>query len=105
MRRGFGGKRLNVYYMKSQVKIDMKYMGGSWHESETGDTIYFRVKLEEIQGMPAGGQSISINTWDDMGERDTDIGNTHFKHTGLTFTPRPKPLAIRELIKEVLNLP
>lgn len=92
--------------MKTKVKIlsSERYLAtGSYYDTETKDTVYFSVKKDVIAGMP-GGQDILINKWDSGGELSDESGNTHYKFGGLGIIPRPKPLSITELIKELLNL-
>lgn len=90
--------------MISKVKITN--LGGSYYDDDIEDTIHFKV-IHNPKGdmeFPNDGYTLWINTWDSCGERETLSGNTHYRHNGLSNVKRDSPIAIRELIKELLNL-
>lgn len=91
--------------MKSRVKITNT--GGSWFDSEADDTIRFKVSSDPRQfvGFPEEGTNIKIRLFDSSGERHSEVGNTHFTIDSSGVRRRPKPLTVKELIKDLLNLP
>ena len=91
--------------MKTKVKISN--YGGSYYDTETGDTVRFSCQYNPIgdQQFPKGGLTVWIKTWDSYGEREVIYGNTRYKWNGYNNAVRKEILTNRELIKEILSLP
>jgi len=90
--------------MKNKTRITST--GGSYFDSVIDDTVFFTVETNPSgdHEFPKGGTTLWITTSDSCGLRETLSGNTHYKHNGFHNAPRVKPLTVKELIKELLNI-